>query len=126
MKAKIHPQYYPTATVHCSGCDTTYSVGSTTEKIAVELCSNCHPFYTGKQKLVDTAGRVDRFRARLAKAKSSPLADSTKTTEPAVAETVPAEPTTEDRLSQMKQDLERGGAPKSSSDTSSDPDAKDK
>ncbi len=107
MKAAIHPQYFPAATVHCSGCDTTYTVGSTAERIDVELCSNCHPFYTGKQKLVDTAGRVDRFRARQAKAKSAVTeAPAEAAVAPEAAAAEPAEPTTEDRLSQMKQQLE--------------------
>lgn len=55
-------------TVHCNGCNTTFTTHSTVKEINVEICSNCHPFYTGKQKLVDTAGRVDRFKARQAAA----------------------------------------------------------
>lgn len=54
--------------VHCNGCNTTFESNSTVSEITVEICSNCHPFYTGKQKLVDTAGRVDKFRARQAAA----------------------------------------------------------
>lgn len=65
MKAKIHPDYF-TATVTCA-CGNTFQVGSTKETIRVEICSNCHPFYTGKQNLVDTAGRVDRFKEMMAK-----------------------------------------------------------
>lgn len=65
MKQQIHPELYET-TVHCNGCDTTFTTHTTVPKIEVEICSNCHPFYTGKQKLIDTAGRVDRFRARQA------------------------------------------------------------
>ena len=67
MKAEIHPKYYQ-AEVHCVGCGTTFTVGSTAESIRVEVCSNCHPFFTGKQKLMDTAGRVERFRRKYAKA----------------------------------------------------------
>jgi len=67
MKAAIHPQIFET-TVHCNGCDTTFTTHSTVKEINVEICSNCHPFYTGKQKLIDTAGRVDKFKARQAKA----------------------------------------------------------
>lgn len=63
MKSGIHPDYMKT-TVTCSGCNTTFESMSTVPEIHVEICSNCHPFYTGKQKLVDTAGRVDRFRAQ--------------------------------------------------------------
>lgn len=63
MKAKIHPTYNDATTVTCA-CGNSFAVGSTVKKIDVEVCSNCHPFYTGKQKLVDTAGRVDKFRQR--------------------------------------------------------------
>lgn len=62
MKATIHPDWVETK-VTCLGCDTTFTSHSTVSEITVEICSNCHPFYTGKQKLVDTAGRVDRFEA---------------------------------------------------------------
>ncbi len=63
MKAKIHPAYNDTISVTCS-CGNTFEVGSTEDKLEVEVCSACHPFYTGKQKLVDVAGRVDKFRQR--------------------------------------------------------------
>jgi len=63
MKKDIHPQYHQ-AKVTCS-CGNTFEVGSTTPEINVEICSACHPFFTGKEKLVDTAGRVDKFRARM-------------------------------------------------------------
>ena len=62
MKAKIHPNYYPEANVTCV-CGNTFTVGSTLPEIKVEVCSNCHPFYTGQMKYVDTAGRVDKFKA---------------------------------------------------------------
>ena len=62
MKKEIHPEYVET-TVTC-GCGETFKTRSTKSKIAVELCSKCHPFYTGKQKFVDAAGRVDRFRRK--------------------------------------------------------------
>ncbi|MFA5927545.1 MAG: 50S ribosomal protein L31 [Patescibacteria group bacterium] len=65
MKPSIHPTYFNDTVITCA-CGATYSVGSTQEGIKVEICSSCHPFYTGKQKLVDTAGRVDKFRARVA------------------------------------------------------------
>lgn len=68
MKTKIHPQYYPEAKVVCA-CGNTFTTGSTKPELHVEICSNCHPFFTGKSKLIDTAGRVDRFRARLEKGK---------------------------------------------------------
>jgi large subunit ribosomal protein L31 len=65
MKADIHPDYV-VATVHCS-CGNTFTTRSTRSDLRVEICSNCHPFYTGKQKLVDTGGRVERFQRRYAK-----------------------------------------------------------
>ena len=64
MKTGIHPNYQ-VATVTCS-CGNTFTTRSTKAQITSELCSECHPFYTGKQKLVDTAGRVERFRQRYA------------------------------------------------------------
>jgi large subunit ribosomal protein L31 len=67
MKTGIHPEVFET-TVHCNGCNTTFTSHSTVKSIEVEICSNCHPFYTGKQKLIDTAGRVDKFKARQAEA----------------------------------------------------------
>ncbi|HEX9664595.1 MAG TPA: 50S ribosomal protein L31 [Patescibacteria group bacterium] len=66
MKSQIHPKYYEKAKVSCA-CGTNFEIGSTVPEISVELCSQCHPFYTGKMKLVDTAKRVDRFKARAAK-----------------------------------------------------------
>jgi len=66
MKKDIHPKYYENARVICS-CGNTFSVGSTKELIEVEICSNCHPFYTGKEKLANVAGRVEKFRKRAAK-----------------------------------------------------------
>ena len=62
MKDGIHPEYKPT-TVRCA-CGATYETSSTKQDIRVDICSNCHPFFTGKQKLVDTGGRVDRFKKR--------------------------------------------------------------
>jgi len=66
MKKDIHPKYYANAKVICA-CGNSFTVGSTVPELHIELCSACHPFYTGKQKLVDTAGRVDKFRQRVAK-----------------------------------------------------------
>jgi large subunit ribosomal protein L31 len=63
MKAKIHPEYYTDAQVICS-CGNTFTTGSTKKTLKVELCSKCHPFFTGEQKIVDTAGRVERFKRR--------------------------------------------------------------
>ena len=66
MKKDIHPKYYPKAQVKCA-CGNTFTVGSTKEFIEIEICSKCHHFYTGKEKIVDTLGRVEKFRKRLAK-----------------------------------------------------------
>jgi large subunit ribosomal protein L31 len=64
MKKDIHPKYYPDAKVICA-CGNIFTVGSTMPEIKTELCSACHPFYTGKQKLVDSARRVEKFRAKV-------------------------------------------------------------
>ncbi|MBW1776226.1 MAG: 50S ribosomal protein L31 [Deltaproteobacteria bacterium] len=69
MKAGIHPPYHKT-TVTCA-CGNTLEIGSTKPEIRVEICSKCHPFFTGKQKLVDSAGRIERFRKKYAKVKDS-------------------------------------------------------
>ncbi len=62
MKDGIHPNYQPTV-IRCA-CGATYETGSTKKDLRVDVCANCHPFFTGKQKLVDTGGRVDRFNKR--------------------------------------------------------------
>ncbi len=64
MKENVHPQYNY-AKVHCA-CGNTFETGSTQKRIEVEICGVCHPFYTGKQKFVDTAGRVERFQKKFA------------------------------------------------------------
>lgn len=63
MKKDIHPEYYDDATVTCS-CGNTFTLGSTKPALKVELCSKCHPFFTGERRIVDTAGRVERFKRR--------------------------------------------------------------
>ena len=65
MKAKIHPTWFPEAKVIC-GCGNTFVTGATVPEIHVEVCSNCHPFYTGQMKFLDIAGRVDAFKAKMA------------------------------------------------------------
>ena len=77
MKTDIHPNYVE-CTVRCS-CGNVFTTRSTVPELRVELCSECHPFYTGKQKLVDTGGRVERFERRAAKAKKLAKAASPKT-----------------------------------------------
>ncbi|MFA4999356.1 MAG: 50S ribosomal protein L31 [Parcubacteria group bacterium] len=71
MKSEIHPEYHKNATIACV-CGNIIKVGSTKEKMEVEICSKCHPFYTGTEKLIDTAGRVERFKARRAKGEAMP------------------------------------------------------
>ncbi len=70
MKEGIHPEYNQT-TITCA-CGHSIEVGSTKSDIKVEICSQCHPFFTGKQKLVDTAGRIERFRRKYAKFQNTP------------------------------------------------------
>lgn len=90
MKTNIHPEWYPEAKVTCA-CGNTFSTGSTVPAIRVELCSACHPFFTGQQKFVDTLGQVDRFikktetskvkqeeRQRILEARKSKVADKKK------------------------------------------------
>ncbi len=84
MKDKIHPTYYHDATVTC-GCGNTFVTGSTQKDLHTEVCSNCHPLYTGKQKVMDTQGRVDRFK-RL-KEKSSAKVTARLSTKKAKAKT---------------------------------------
>ena len=66
MKKDIHPKYYNNAKVQCA-CGNSFSIGSTKDFIEIEICSNCHPFYTGKEKMIDAMGRVEKFKKRLEK-----------------------------------------------------------
>ncbi len=78
MKEKIHPEYHE-VDVHCA-CGNTWKTRSTKNELRLEICSNCHPFFTGKSKLVDTAGRVERFQKRYANApKPAPKAKAPAT-----------------------------------------------
>jgi large subunit ribosomal protein L31 len=96
MKKDIHPKYEE-ATVHCS-CGNTFTTRSTKPELRIELCSQCHPFYTGKQKLVDSGGRVERFKRRFDKKAEPEKAVAAKAapakaapTKAAAAETAPTE-----------------------------------
>jgi len=82
MKTNIHPEYH-TATAKCA-CGNTFQTRSTTEKdvLLIEVCAQCHPFYTGKQKIVDTAGRVDRFQQKYGR-KNKPAANEETSTDKA-------------------------------------------
>ncbi len=68
-KKEIHPEYFPKATITCS-CGAKFVVGSIKEKMQVEICSQCHPLYTGKQKFIDTAGRLERYKKMIKKSKA--------------------------------------------------------
>ena len=71
MKKEIHPKWYPEAKIGCA-CGHEMTAGATVPEIKVEICSQCHPFYTGQEKLVDTAGRVEKFEKKMAAAKPKP------------------------------------------------------
>ena len=71
MKKDIHPEFYPEAKVACA-CGASHTVGSVMPEISVEICSACHPFYTGNEKILDTAGRVEKFKAKMAAASGAP------------------------------------------------------
>jgi len=71
MKKEIHPKYYKTKAT-CA-CGTTFEVGSTKENLKVDICSSCHPLFTGKQKLMDTEGRVEKFKKKYAKVSAAPV-----------------------------------------------------
>lgn len=66
MKADLHPTYHASTTITCA-CGNTFETGSTVQDIRIELCSSCHPFYTGKQKLLDTSRRIEKFQEKAAK-----------------------------------------------------------
>lgn len=76
MQAKIHPQWFETK-VTCA-CGNTFTLGTTVPEIHVEVCSVCHPFYTGQMKFVDTAGRVDAFKARMGKVNQKKVSKTEK------------------------------------------------
>ena len=79
MKANIHPQWYDDAKVSCA-CGNTFTIGATKPEIRVEICSHCHPFFTGEMKFVDTLGRVERFqqKQKAAEVTSAQLAEKKK------------------------------------------------
>jgi len=78
MKKEIHPQYFPNATIECA-CGNKIQVGSTKKHIKVEVCSKCHPFFTGKAKLIDRAGRVERFKIKLGRSEAIKAKKKVKT-----------------------------------------------
>ncbi|HOK20948.1 MAG TPA: 50S ribosomal protein L31 [Candidatus Paceibacterota bacterium] len=86
MKKDIHPKYYPKAKVKCA-CGNVFEIGATVPEMEVEICSACHPFYTGKEKIIDTAGRVDKFKKRLQKHSEIAKQAKPKTVKKAVKKT---------------------------------------
>ena len=72
MQSNIHPTYYNTAKVKCA-CGHTWTTGSTQPELNVEICSQCHPFYSGKEKILDTRGRIEKFKKRLEKTQKKTL-----------------------------------------------------
>lgn len=104
MKANIHPKFMNTK-VTCQSCKTTFETMSTVPEIQVELCSNCHPFYTGKQKLVDTAGRVDRFRAQREKAASLKASSKPKTGKVSTEAEAKPNKSTKEKLADIKREI---------------------
>lgn len=99
MKANIHPQYFDDAKVVCS-CGNSFVVGSTKETIHVDLCYNCHPFYTGTQRFVDTASRIERFKAKQTAASADYVEKKQKKDEKRKAEQAPQ--TLREMLSALK------------------------
>ena len=83
MKQGIHPEYVE-ATVHCA-CGTTFTTRSTKANLRIDLCSKCHPFFTGDQRLVDTGGQVERFMRRMNRSRSATALAEAATDEPAAA-----------------------------------------
>jgi large subunit ribosomal protein L31 len=84
MKKNIHPEYHSDCKVTCA-CGNTFTTGSTLKEIRTELCSECHPFYTGKQKFVDTARRVEKFQERADKTSAAKASRKGKKAKKAVA-----------------------------------------
>jgi len=84
MKKDIHPRYITTS-VKC-GCGNTFQTRSTVPEMKVDICNSCHPFFTGKLKFVDTAGRIEKFKTKFANTGYASLKRGKKTTEPAAAE----------------------------------------
>jgi large subunit ribosomal protein L31 len=80
MKDKIHPKYYPNAVVRCA-CGNTWVTGSTAPEVRTDVCSACHPFFTGEQRIVDSEGRVDRFYRRLRQAQTAQAEEPETTAE---------------------------------------------
>lgn len=107
MKAQIHPKWYPEAKVTCA-CGNTFAVGSTIPEISVEVCSNCHPFYTGQLKFVDTAGRVEKFKVRQA-AKTSQKVSKTEKRKLKKQREIEEEMERPETLTELRKELKKRG-----------------
>ncbi len=103
MKAEIHPVWYSEAKVTCA-CGNTFTTGSTLESIRVEICSACHPFFTGQQKFVDTLGQVERFQKRTeeAKVKQAKIKEIRSAREAKIREQKSEKPSLKDLLMQAR------------------------
>lgn len=86
MKKDTHPTFFENAKITCA-CGVVYTVGSTAETLDVELCAKCHPFYTGEQKIIDTARRVEKFQTRMGKKATATTGKKVKRTKRAVQKT---------------------------------------
>ncbi len=82
-KENLHPTYYPEAKITCASCGKTYVIGSTVPEMTVEVCANCHPFFTGKEVLMDTEGRVEKFEKKRSTAAAKQAAAKAKAPAPA-------------------------------------------
>ena len=91
MKPDIHPIYYPNAKITCA-CGNIFTVGATQPSYEVEVCSACHPFYTGKEKMLDTAGRVERFRQKEFKKQKDKVQKKVRVRKPKVEEVISTGP----------------------------------
>jgi len=101
MKTKIHPKYHDEAVVTCA-CGNNFTVGSTEKEIRVELCNMCHPFYTGKQKFVDTARRVEKFQEKMGKVKAAAAVRKGKKAKKAATKAKKDDPSTKAQDKQKK------------------------
>jgi large subunit ribosomal protein L31 len=106
MKASIHPVWYENAKVTCA-CGNTFTYGATYPELRVEVCSNCHPFYTGQMKFVDTAGRVDAFKTKLSQAKKK-VVSKTEKRKIKREKKIERELERPDTLEELRKDLKKG------------------
>jgi len=102
MKKDIHPTYYTDTKVVCA-CGNTLTTGSTLKEIRTEICSECHPFYTGKENIIDTAGRVDRYKARVKK--TADIKEKKSSSKKIKQEPKQEKPGNMERLEKIKQSL---------------------